>query len=441
MFPRGNKKRTYLLVLGALVIFGIGFWGGQLSFWKDLDVKGLVAGRFTKKESNEVAFIEDVYGVIQEKYWKKLSNDAISELFRRSAEKLTDESYQLESSDKEGVKELIRSLAKGKSSEEKKDLAVTLSKIVLANLEPFGRSRLYTKKEAVALGNRVNNVSKDSDFYSVLGVRKQASQQEIESAYQQSFRQLAKEKTPQAKESLKKVQTAYQTLRDENRRKLYDKFKVTPTVSYRKINPKIFYVHIRKFSPQTLQEFKLAADSVDQGQDLDTLILDLRNNVGGSIDALPKFLGPFIGLDRYAYQFFHRGEKVDYKTTLGWIPSLVRYKKVVVLVNEKTQSSAEVFASALKNYNVGVLVGMNTKGWGTVEKVFPLETKLGEEYYVFLAHSATLRADGKSIEGNGVSPLINVKSPGWSNRLYSYFHYPELILVVKKLISMEPGML
>ena len=208
-------------------------------------------------------------------------------------------------------------------------------------------------------------------------------------------------------------------------------------MDYKLIRPQIFWLHIKKFSPTTFDELKRVTEGVDDQSGLDTLILDLRDNVGGAIDGLPYFLGPFIGTDQYAYQFFHQGEKTDFKTRTGWLPSLVRYKKVVILVNENTQSSAEVMVATLKKYNAGVVVGTPTKGWGTVERVFPLESQIGpdEEYSVFLVHSLTLRDDGQPIQDKGVDPLININNPGWEQELLTYFNYPELVEAVKEILQ------
>jgi C-terminal processing protease CtpA/Prc len=128
---------------------------------------------------------------------------------------------------------------------------------------------------------------------------------------------------------------------------------------------------------------------------------------------------------------------VDFKTRIGWLPSLIQYKKVVVLINENTQSSAEVMAATLKKYNVGVLVGTTTKGWGTVERVFPLKSQLdpSEKYSIFLVHSLTLREDGKPIQGNGVTPTISIKDANWEEQLREYFDNEELIKAVKTVVG------
>jgi len=99
------------------------------------------------------------------------------------------------------------------------------------------------------------------------------------------------------------------------------------------------------------------------------------------------------------------------------------------------QSSSEVMASTLKKYNVGILVGTKTKGWGTIEKVFPLENQIDDKvkYSMFLVHSLTLREDNQPIEGRGVDPHIDINSDNWDDQLLDYFNYPALVKAVKEV--------
>lgn len=381
----------------------------------------------TLKQEKDVylVFLCEVYDKIKENYWDKISDEQLTNLFVKGAEKITGQPQVLKSNDKASLQKLLKGINQQIESEEKKkEFATQLADIVLANLKPFGRSRLYTKKEEKALKNRVENINPEVDQYEVLGVEKEASQEEIEAVFKE------KEKTPE-------VDQAYKILSDQDSRKVYDLSGAEPTMDYRLIRPEIFSIHIKKLSPTSLEELKRVTEKVDTGKELDTLIFDLRDNVGGAIDLLPYFLGHFIGQDQYAYQFFHQGEKDDFKTRIGWLPSLVRYKKVVILINEGTQSSAEVMAATLKKYNVGITVGTPTKGWGTVEKVFQIEQQIdpSEKHSIFLTHSLTLRDDGQPIEGRGVEPLININEPDWEEQLYAYFHYEELIEAVKEVLK------
>jgi carboxyl-terminal processing protease len=200
------------------------------------------------------------------------------------------------------------------------------------------------------------------------------------------------------------------------------------------ISPKVAYIKIDRFSPVTFEEFQKDAAKLDQGDELDSLIIDLRNNIGGAIDLLPYFLGPFIGPDQYAYEFYHQGDKIPFKTKVGWLESLFRYKKVIILVNEKTESSAEVMAATLKKYNVGVVVGTNTKGHGTIERLIPLETQISptEKFSLFLVENLTLRDDGQPIEEKGIQPHVNINEDNWGIQLQGYFNFIPLIKAVEE---------
>ncbi|MBI5466308.1 MAG: hypothetical protein HY974_03400, partial [Candidatus Kerfeldbacteria bacterium] len=100
-----------------------------------------------------------------------------------------------------------------------------------------------------------------------------------------------------------------------------------------------------------------------------------------------------------------------------------------------TQSSAEVMAATLKKYNVGVLMGGTTRGWGTIENVFPFKTILdpNETYSAFLVHSVTLREDGQPIEGRGVEPVIKLSEAKWPEQLLAYYNYPGLVEAVRQI--------
>ncbi len=384
-------------------------------------------------------FAGEIYDVIKANYWEKIPDDKLSGLYKLAAEKILNQPQNLETADKSGVKNLIAAIIKDYQPQKKKEFVAQLGDIVLANLQPLGRSRLYTAKLEKDLEENVKNIDSGADLYAALGVTKDASQKEIEQTYQKKSQELESDKSPAAQEKLAQISRAYEALAKPEKRQRYDQTGSEPTVISRLITPDIYYIKLTRFSPQSFDELQNAANAIDpeKSQGPTTLIFDLRANIGGSIDILQYFLGPFIGLDRYAYEFFHQGEKIPFKTKVGWLASLARYKKVVILTDDKMQSSAEVMTAALKKYNVGVAVGVPSKGWGTVERVFPMENQIdpNEKYSIFLAHSLTLRDDDQPIEGRGVDPAVNIEDKDWSQQLMAYFNYPELALVVKKLFG------
>ncbi|KKR68204.1 MAG: Carboxy-terminal processing protease [Microgenomates group bacterium GW2011_GWA2_40_6] len=390
----------------------------------------LVKDRIDKKANSQdkyMTFSLEIYDQIKTNYWEKISDDELSNIFLLAVNKLTGKTDSLVSQDKKWVKTLIKGLKIEEGN--KKEFFATMGDLVLANLQPFGRSRLYAQKDEKALSNAVNNVEPGTDRFATLGVDKNADDQKVAEA----FVEKSKEATTTAQKA--EVKKAYEVLKDEPARKVYAVSGVEPTIEYKLLNPQIFYVHLTKFSPTTLEEFARVTQKVDEGETLDTLIFDLRGNIGGAVDGLPYFLGPFIGMDTYAYQFYHQGEKEDFKTKIGWMKSLLRYNKVIILIDENSQSTAEVMAATLKKYNVGVVLGTTTKGWGTVEKVYSLKNQIADDetYSIFLVNRVTLREDGQPIEGRGVDPQISIKDPDWKKELLKKYNFPGIVRAVEEI--------
>ena len=433
-----KSTRSFLIAIGIIAIFGAGI-GSGIFYLKKINPQETVLGE--KQENKYIVFSKEVYDKIMENYWEDINDDQLVSTYVLGIEKIIGQPQNFKKNDKETLfKNMDLLLSQIEDEDKKKQFVTQLADTVLVNLKPIGRSRLYTQKDEKALSDNVKNKTEE-DHYGVLGVNEDATGDQLAIAFEKESEKWNPEKndSPEAQENYDKVQKAYGILKEEDTKERYDVEGIEPTMKYKLITPEIFYLHITKFSPTTFDELQKVTQKVDQGSNLDTLILDLRNNIGGAIDGLPYFLGPFIGNDQYAYQFFHKGEKTDFKTKIGWLPSLIRYKKIVILINENAQSSAEVMAATLKKFNVGVLLGKTTKGWGTVERVFPISNQLIEEekYSMFLVHSITLEDNGQPIEGNGVVPVIDIEDSSWKQELLSYYEYPELVSAVEKVWNEE----
>lgn len=407
-------------------------------------VSGFYLNKFIEKrkiiqEENDIylLFSMEIYDKIMNNYWEKIADEDLANLYKLTIEKITQKTQLLEKKDREGIKKLIKKNIQTMDEKRKKDFVVKLSDLILQSLIPQGRSRLYTQKEEIQLKEMVQNIDRSTDLYQILGVEKDAPQEKIEKIYQEKIFQLSQEKTPEAKEEMEKLERAYETLSEPDRRKIYNDTGIEPTVIGKLVGEEILHLKIKRISPTTLDELRGTTEKFDKGDLLNTLILDLRGNIGGSVDLLPYLLGPFIGQNQYAYEFFRKGEYIPYKTTTGWLPSLVRYKKVIILIDNQTQSSAEIMAAVLKKYNVGVLLGERTRGWGTIEAVFNLDNQidLNEKYSIFLVHTITIREDGLPIEGRGIEPVIDIKNPNWEKELFAYYPDFSLIEAVKKILN------
>lgn len=361
-----------------------------------------------KAQSPQEVFISEVYDTIKTNYWETISDQKLSELFGLALKKKTT-----------NKQEVINSI-KGKNRE----FVVNLAGTVLANLQPFGRSGLYTQKLEEQLKNTVNNVNPEKDLYKDLGLPKNASQQAVKQAYNN---------LPEEKKKNKEIAYAYQTLIDADTKTRYDQNKVEPTIFTKILPGNIAYLQFKKFSPTSLLEFQKGLTSFNTN----SLIFDLRGNIGGAIDETAYFLGNLLGVNKLAFDFYHQGTSTPFKTVLDQLPVMTKFKTVIVLVDNKTQSSAELMTASFKRFKAGIVVGTPTNGWGTVERVFPIAHQIdsSEKYSIFLVHSITLRDDNLPIEGRGVEPDVNIKDTNWETKLNSLVTSPQLVSLVKNILN------
>jgi len=425
-------KTIYLKIILFIIVLSLGATGGY--FLTKNNLRKNLALQSQAEKNVYIEFLSETYDKIKENYWDNLTDEQLNTLFKLGIEKLIGKPTDFKTKTKDDFKKMLVETIKIVKEDKKKEFTTQLANLILANLKPAGRSALYTMQDKENLSNRVENINPQTDLYETLGIEKNASPEKLEEAYESKI----SETDSQAQ--LEQVKYAYEVLSDSTQKQRYDITGIEPTVFANLARPDILHLYIKKISPTTLDELKQKTEKFDGTAGLNTMILDLRANVGGSIDVLPYLLGPFIGNDQYAYEFFHQGEKTPFKTKIGWLPSLVRYKKLVILIDDKTQSSAEVIASTLKKYNVGVLVGTKTRGWGTIESAINIDQQIDEKekYALFLVHSLTLDENGQPIEGQGINPTIQINDLGWKDQLFAYFHYDELTKAVEEIWNQSP---
>ncbi len=136
------------------------------------------------------------------------------------------------------------------------------------------------------------------------------------------------------------------------------------------------------------------------------LILDLRNNGGGSLATVIDIAGYFVG----------EGTVVQVKDRKGEVEALdndktnIFKKPVVVLVNELSASASEILAAALQDYDRAIIIGSQTYGKGTVQNIVELSRVPGKDFGDIGALKWTtkkfFRINGGSTQRKGVMPDI-----------------------------------
>ena len=147
---------------------------------------------------------------------------------------------------------------------------------------------------------------------------------------------------------------------------------IIPEVVHSKmLENNIGYVYLEDFSGHTISTFKAALKDLKK-QGMESLILDLRFNPGGTLDSATELAKIFIGDNKLIV--YTKGRKEDYfKEYKSGEKALYPDLPVVLLVNEVSASGSEIVAGALQDHKRALLVGTRTFGKGSVQQISTLE--------------------------------------------------------------------
>jgi carboxyl-terminal processing protease len=162
------------------------------------------------------------------------------------------------------------------------------------------------------------------------------------------------------------------------------------------------YVQVTEFSDHTGGEFADAVNGLLK-QGIDSLIIDLRDNPGGLLDAAVEVAEPFFRKGELIVYTQGRkaGDREDYRAAADGEPLTL---PVAVLINAGSASAAEVVTGALKDTRRAVIVGERSFGKGSVQSIFKL--KNGEGLRLTTARYYT--PSGVSIHQKGITPQVEV---------------------------------
>jgi len=167
------------------------------------------------------------------------------------------------------------------------------------------------------------------------------------------------------------------------------------------------YIRVTSFAEGTAADLRQAARDLAATANRDELlglVLDLRSNPGGLLDAAVQVADAFLA-DGVIVSGTGRPRRAQFEQTaapgdeLEGVPT-------VVLVNSASASASEIVAGALQDHGRARIVGETTYGKGSVQTVMPL----GEGSALKLTTSRYLTPSGRSINGSGIKPDVLVES-------------------------------
>jgi len=188
-----------------------------------------------------------------------------------------------------------------------------------------------------------------------------------------------------------------------------DPFELTLTRAIITINPikykregDIGYLRISYFNEKTTQMLKKAIESIQKEGALSGVIIDLRNNPGGTLDQAVSVTSLFV----------NKGKIVEVKsrdTTKSMVyeaegVEMLKDVPLIVLTNNGSASASEIMAGALKDYKRAIILGKTTMGKGSVQGLFSLEGNGA----IKLTISHFYTPLGHEIHGKGIVPDIVV---------------------------------
>lgn len=163
----------------------------------------------------------------------------------------------------------------------------------------------------------------------------------------------------------------------------------------------IGYIHIIHFHQNTPEELKEALQSLE-GQGMESLILDMRGNAGGLLDAAIKVADKFLEEGKLIVRVEGRR---DFYELLSQHPPLFD-RPLIVLVDGGSASGAEIVAGAIKDWKRGILVGERTFGKASVQAIISLE----DGSHIRLTTAKYFTPDGYVIHDKGIAPDILVET-------------------------------
>lgn len=169
---------------------------------------------------------------------------------------------------------------------------------------------------------------------------------------------------------------------------------------YERDNKKIGYINVSIFAANTYTQFRNAVLDLEK-QNIDSLIIDVRNNTGGYLETVEQMLSMFLKEGSIIYQLDSNGEisviKDETKESRNY--------KVGILINEYSASASEILAATIMENYGGEVIGVNSYGKGTVQQTKELSTGGMMKFTT----QKWLTPNGNWINGTGVKPTVEIK--------------------------------
>ncbi|MEC9484546.1 MAG: S41 family peptidase [Candidatus Izemoplasma sp.] len=183
---------------------------------------------------------------------------------------------------------------------------------------------------------------------------------------------------------------------------------------FNKNGQKLGYIEVTQFGDETANKFHDAITALE-AQNIDGLVIDLRNNGGGHLSTVYNMMNEFLvdnGKPMFSTEYYSDGE--FFSNNYYASNSTPKPYDIVTLVNQNSASASEVFASAMQEQGNYPLVGTVTYGKGTMQTDMVVQATVGDRLHISIGKWITSEGNWVHFNGgtDGITPDIIVEPTG-----------------------------
>lgn len=156
--------------------------------------------------------------------------------------------------------------------------------------------------------------------------------------------------------------------------------------------PSIGYIRVDSFGDRTAEDFEAALEQI--GDDAEGLIIDMRGNAGGYLEAAIQMVDMFLDEGDIVTTRTRNNRIREVRRASSGVTIIPKDLPVVVMIDRYSASASEVFAAALQDHQRAIVVGERSYGKGTVQSIFPLD---GDRRALKITTATYWRPNGSNI--------------------------------------------
>lgn len=197
---------------------------------------------------------------------------------------------------------------------------------------------------------------------------------------------------------------------------------------------KIGYIRLKQFSATSANDLERIIKDMTGSKNAKGLILDLRWNPGGLLDAAHRIANFFV---KDGVIVSTKGRKPQLDKIFNAVPAnaIASDIPLIILANEGSASASEIVTGAVKDTKRGIVIGTKTFGKGSVQHVIPLMHNTA----IALTIQKYYTPSGESIHRKGIKPDIEVKLPDFTKDDRRHFREIKDKKLIQTFLEKNPG--